>query len=247
MSNDNLPKGLPRREFLKFGAWGIIAGAVSPTILRGAPMERPTPSGMPLLSVGYADAAPSAGEAVRLQPASSILTGDIGFLSRGARLTFESFARGAKYRDRLLGGAAIDVVYPVRSYTDERMPRFRAWSFNGRQEGESVSGPISFNVPVSATGGVQLIVRRTQSDAPETAESVPRGGASSSESAAPLSLGFDSRLAKLQRGVYVIAFRETDDDVMTSWDLFRLSRRGNNLVVTPAPFSYVLMNVDYAK
>jgi hypothetical protein len=184
---------------------------------------------------------------VALRSASSILNGDVAFISRGARLTFQSFARSAKYRDRLAGGAAVDVVYPVHGFTDERMPRFRAWSFNGREEGDSVAGPIAFNVPVTATGGVELVVRRTQSDSPETASNAPRGRATAGEAAAPLSLGFDSRSAKLQRGVYVIAFRETEDDAMYGWDLFRLSRSGTNLVVTPAPFTYVLLNVDYAQ
>jgi hypothetical protein len=240
-----VPEGLPRREFLKIGTFSILAGALTPSVF-ARPLESRNPGGDPLLSIGYSENVPVTGEAVRLQSALGILAGDPTFISRGARLRFDSFSRPEKYRDRLAGGAAIDVVYPAHSYTPERLPRFRAWSFKGREDGDTASGPIAFNVPVSATDGVTMVVRRMQTEAAETAENAPRGFAADGESSAGLALGFGSKSAKLARGVYVIAFRETVDDVMTDWSLFRLAKRSTDFVVTPASFTYVVMTVDYA-
>ena len=249
MPHDKTPRiseGLPRREFLRIGTIGIVAGALTPNIFAKSRAAR-NPGGEPLLSVGYAEKIPAAGESEGLQAASSTLAGDPAFIRRGARLSIESFSRAAKYRDTLSGGAAIDVVYPANSYTPDHLPRFRAWSFAGREEGDTASGPIAFDVPVTATDGVQLVIRRMNLEVAETVANTPRGGALSDESSAVLSLGSDSRSAKLQRGAYVIAFREGFDDVVTSWNLFSLSNRAGQFVVTPAPFTYLVMTIDYAK
>jgi hypothetical protein len=236
----------PRREFLKVTTFGIVAGALNPGILSAARLLKRNPGGEPLLAIGFAENAPKAGESVALQSASSLLTGDPTFISRGVRLTFDSFSRAPKYRDQLAGGAAVDVIFPANSYTPDKLPRFRAWSFLGREDGDTASGPISFTVPVTATDGLQLVVRRTSREDVETAKNSPRGSATGDESAAPFIFGTDSRFAKLQRGVYVLAFRETVDDVVAGWSPFRLTNRNGALALNPVTVSHVVVSVDYA-
>jgi len=236
----------PRREFLKVTALGIVAGALNPSVASAARLLTRNPGGEPLLAIGFAENAPQAGQSVALQSASSVLTGDPTFISRGARVTIASFTRAAKYRDQLEGGAAIDVVYPASSYTPERLPRFQAWSFASRESGDTAGGAVSFKVPVTATDGLQLVLRRVSREGPETAQNMPRGAARSDESGATFILGTDSRFAKLQRGVYVIAFRETVDDVVAGWSPFRLSNRDGALALAPATISHVVLSIDYA-
>ncbi|HKB79022.1 MAG TPA: hypothetical protein VKH35_04835 [Thermoanaerobaculia bacterium] len=240
---------LPRREFLKLGSLttlGFMAGAFRPALLQAMPLESRNPGDRPLLAVAYSDALPADGESVRLVSASSMTSGDPEFISRGARLTFGSFSRLSNYRERLADGIAVDVVFPANSYTEDHLPRFRAWSFNAREDGDMVAAPISFNVPVTATDGIQLVLRRMTPGVAETAATLPRGGPKVGESSFPLRLGFGSALAKLQRGIYVIALRETVDDVNTGWNSFRLANRNGTFVLTPSPFTYLVMTIDYA-
>lgn len=249
MARSDRPCTMPRRDFLKLGSLttlGVIAGTLPMRVLRAAPLNAGSPESEPLLSVGYAEKAPQDGESVRLQAGSAMLDGDPVFLSRGARLAFQPFTRAIKYGDSLGGGMAVDVVFPVNGYTSDILPRFRACSFVGREGSDALSGRINFDVPVTATGGVQLVVRRMNPEVAETAANLPRGGAGIGESAAPLVLGFGSRNAKLQRGVYVIGVRETADDRATSWGSLRLTQQKGSLLLEPAPFTYAVMTVDYA-
>src|SRR5579884_1751136 len=183
---------IPRREFLKIASVTTLAAAVPSGFLRAMPIGAPDAAGDPLLSIGYADALPKAGDEVRVRAASSLLSGDPSFISRGARVKFSTFARAEQYRNQRANGIAVDVVFDALSYTPERLPRFRAFSFAGRESGDQASGPIAFNVPVTATGGLQLVTRRMTDGVAETAANAPRGAASESETAAKFTLSSDA-------------------------------------------------------
>ena len=227
-----------RREFLKTGsaaAIGLSAIAVSPQSLFAAAIGD---RGLrPLLSVGYAPSLPEAGESVRLVSAERVLTGDPTFISRGARVTVRSFARAERYRE-LVGGASIEAISPVIGYAPEKYPRFRAWSYSTDKNNlENVAGPIGFTLPVTATGGLQLVIRSFTSGTTETAV----------ESPIDLTLGTESGAMKLQRGVYVIVFRETAGDAVPPWTAHSLSLRNGQYVVDTRAFSYAVLTIDYAK
>ena len=225
-----------RREFLKAtsaGAIGLTAAALNPKRLFGAP--RGDRGVLPLLSIGYTPSTPESGERVRLTAADRALVGDPTFISRGARVTIRSFSRALRHQG-LPGGAAIDVVHPAIGYAPQRYPRFRAWSYSTDNDLDNVSGPIGFAVPITATHGLQFLVRRVTADTDGPAIET-----------FALTLGSEYGTMKLQRGVYVIAFRESAGDSVPAWSALSLSSNGGQLIVNTTAFSYAVMTIDYAE
>jgi hypothetical protein len=226
-----------RREFLKTGsaaAIGLSAMVSAESLFAAAPTDRMI---MPLLGVGYAPEVPEAGHSVRLAAAGKALSGDPSFISRGARVTIHSFARMRRHK-ALAGGAAIDVIHPALSYTPEKYPRFRAWAYSTDKNAvENDGGPIGFTVPVTATQGLQFVIRRVPGETDETPVEMPLA----------LTLGSETGALKLQRGVYVIAFRESFGDSVPPWSAHSVSLRNGQYVVDATAFSYAVMLIDYAK
>lgn len=226
-----------RREFLKTGsaaALGLTVFAVSPGRIFAS---EPDGRGMaPLLGVGYASSVPEPGGAVRLIPADYALAGDPTFISRGARVAIRSSSRAVR-EHRQRGGVAIDVTHPAFGYAPEKYPRFRAWSYlKDENDVDNVAGPIAFTVPVTATQGLQLVVRRVSINPDEPASEAPLS----------LTLGSASGEMKLQRGLYVVAFREGPGDSIPSWSSHSVSSEGGQLVVNTTMFSYAVLTVDFA-
>lgn len=235
-SHPQLPS-IGRRAFLKAGGFatlGVVAGAFRPSTLFAASRTRTVDHGGPLLSVGFAPLPDERNPSPRLVPANTLLFGDPAFISRSASVSVSAFNRATRYRGQP-GGIAVDAVFPALSYTPEKYPRFQAWNFAGREAGDSSSAPLRFTIPVPATQGVQFIVRRTSDGA--------------AGDATPLLLGLDSNSdsIKLQRGVYVLAFRETPADEMLSWSTYRVTEKNGAMVVNASTFSWVTLVVDYAK
>jgi len=225
-----------RREFLKTGsaaAIGLSAVAVAPQSLFAAAIgDR---AFRPLLSVGYAASVPEAGESVRLSAADKALMGDPAFISRGARVTVRSFARASRYQGNA-GGAAVDVIHPVIGYAPEKYPRFHAWAYSTDKNGlDNVSGSIGFTVPVTATQGLQFVVRAHDGDETTTGTQLA------------LTLGTAFGALKLQRGVYVVAFRESTSDSLPPWSAHSVSLKNGQLVVDTQAFSYAVLTIDYAQ
>ena len=225
-----------RREFLTTGsaaAIGLTAIALSPQSAFAA-----AKGGIdPLLSVGYASSLPTANESVRLSPAGDALAGDPTFISRGARVTVSSFKRATRYQGAL-GGAAIDVIHPAIGFARPKYPRFRAWSYStDSNHVDNVGSGIAFGTPVTATEGLQFVVRRVTASNEEPATETP----------VALTLGSSSGTMKLQRGVYVVAFREGADDSVPSWSAHSLSSREGRFVVNTTAFSYAVLTIDYAE
>ena len=225
-----------RREFLTTGsaaAIGLTAIALSPQSVLAAPKGAIDP----LLGVGYAPSLPTVGESIHLSAAGEALAGDPAFIRRGARVAVSAFKRAARYQG-VLGGTAIDVIHPAIGFARPKYPRFRAWSYStDSNHVDNVGSGITFGTPVTATEGLQFIVRRVTATKEEPATETPLA----------LTLGSASGTMKLQRGVYVVAFRESADDSAPSWNARLLSSREGQFVVDTTAFSYAVLTIDYAE
>ena len=234
------PSGVARRDFLKLGSLAVagVAGAGFPSFAFGALRKLPAS----LLSPGYAAAEPEEGAIEWLTPAERLLSGDPAFISRDARVTVRSSSRAASQNGKI-GGAAIDVVFPALGYQPESYPTYRAWTFRQDQYTYGASAGVSFRVPIEATSGLPLLFTRLKTSA--VSETAPSGVPVPDEMLR-LSLGSASNAPKLRRGIYVIAYGEDGARGVTNWSTVPITRRGNDIVVPDAQFSYVVLKIDYA-
>jgi hypothetical protein len=243
MISKRVSKPIPRREFLRISssaALGIAAsGLIDPMSLFAA-----TPN-LPLLSIGYASAIPTAGRQAPLAAAATaILSGDPSFLRRSARVKVAGFARGAKHVTDP-GGVELDAIYPVLSYRPENYPRFMAWSFNGPAADSANGGPIVFNVPVTATDGLQFLVHRLKPNSKPTDVKKPNAPDAAEQNRVQLAVNSGGD-AKLARGAYVFAFREGGDDTAPNWPRLAVANNDGFLTVPGIGLSYAVLTVDYA-
>jgi len=229
---------IPRRDFIKASsaaAVGIAAsGLFRPDVLLAA---GDAPVSLPLLGVGFT-ADDLAEKSARLIDARAALSGDPSFISRGARLTIASFGPAESRSKKSAPGAAIDAIFPVLGRDAAKFPRFQAWCYRAKDSGIE-AGSTSFTMPVTATDGIRLVVRPL-GPIGEPAPAI--------ESPFTLSLNSMSGAYKLQKGTYVVAFRDdASNDVEPNWGRLTVMRRGEKeLVVTGARFAHVVVVVDYA-
>jgi hypothetical protein len=233
MSSSPLSSSMDRRRFLSTTAIGITGLALAHKDAFAA-----AGGGLsPLLSIGFAPALPAAGTSVRLADAASLYLPDPSFLSSGARVAVAGSARGAKHLGEP-GGVAVDAAMPLLG----RAPaRFRFWS----AAGNGASGNLSFTVPVVATSGIDFVARRMKASTKkeETATTAP-----ADVDPVPFTLSLGSAPGpKLQRGVYVVALRESASDVLTDWSRFGIAAEGGAYSIPGAGFAYVILKIDYAK
>ena len=182
-----------------------------------------------VLSVGFAEL-PAPGQSVRLAAAERVLAGDPAFISRGARMSVSSYRRAAKY-DGKPGGHSLAAIFPALGYEPSRYPRFGAWSYSGHGATDNGRRAVRFNMPVTATQGVQLAVQQ-----------IAGGG----ETRLALTLTSSSDALKLQRGAYVIGLRESPSDALPAWSALSLRRVDDGFAVDTTAFSYIVVTVDYA-
>jgi len=218
---------MDRRRFLTTAAIGVTGFALNHKNVLAAAAT----GFSPLISIGFAPALPPNGTSVRLGDAASILMPDPTFLSHGARVTVAGSARAAKHASDP-GGVAVDAVLAKR---------FRFWSVadNGR------SGNLSFVVPVVATSGINFVARRmkqtTKKD--ETSASAP-----ADVDPAPFTLSLGSAAGpKLQRGVYVVALRESATETIGDWSALSIVADRGAYSVAGAAVAWVILAIDYAK
>lgn len=230
MSN---PSSMDRRRFLTTTAMGVTAIALG----RESAFAAASGSFVPLMSIGFASALPANGAFTRLADAASLYLPDPAFLSRGARVTVAGSARGAKHQSEP-GGVAVDAVMP----TLHPVPaRFRFWS--AAENG--TSGNLSFVVPVIATSGINLIARRMKQTTKkeETSSTAP-----ADVDPAPFTLSLGSAAGpKLQRGVYVVALRESATETLSDWSAFSIVANRGAYSISGAAFAWVILKIDYAK
>jgi len=230
MSN---PASMDRRRFLTTTAMGVTAIALT----REPAFAAASGSFVPLISIGFASALPANGTFVRLSSAGSLYLPDPTFLSRGARVTVVGSARGAKHVAEP-GGVAVDAIMPTLG----RAPaRFRFW---GAAE-TGTSGNLSFTVPVVATSGINFVARRMKQSTKKD-ELSPTAPADLDPTPFTLSLG-SAAGPKLQRGIYVVALRESASETLSDWSAFSIVANQGAYSVAGAGFAWVILKIDYAK
>ena len=232
-------KKLPRREFLRISSV-VVAGTAAAGLIDGSPLLaaiRAASPLLPLLSVGYVDSVPEDGSPARLRYAADLASGDPGFIRSSARIAISSYVRNANFRGQD-GGFEVDAIFPVLNYEPERYPRFRSWMAVENGGVESTSPGARFTIPVTSTGGAQFVVKRLR---------IGSQPSTSDEALLPLSIGVESGTIKLQRGVYVVAFRESLGEAEPNWYGLTIRSTNGALSIPDAGFSYVIITVDYAQ
>jgi hypothetical protein len=232
MSTSPLSAFMDRRRFLATGckaAAGVTALALTQKGIFAA-----TSGFTPLMSIGFAPALPAEGNAVRLADAASLYLPDPTFISRGARVSVVASARGARHVNDA-DGIAVDAAMPAYGN-----PRFRFWS----AAGNSVGGNLGFTVPVLAASGINFVARRvkqtTKKD--ETATAPP-----ADVDPVPFTLSLGGVAGpKLQRGVYVVALRESASETIADWGRFSIASSNGAFSVAGADFAWVMLKIDYA-
>ena len=223
-----------RRDFLKLTSVSIVGVTVAgawPTFAFAKSASSP-------LSVGYASSMPEDGGRRSLIAAESMLVGDPAFLSHDARVTIRSSFRSVA-ATKQLDSVSIDVVFPELGADAKSYPSFRAWSCGSDGARHLSSRRVSFRVPMDGMNGMQINFVREASAATKN----PNAG--HPDGTVFFGLGSSSGQPKLQRGIYVVAYRETNDDVDPVWSRLDLTRRGNDLAVSGGALSYMIFSVDY--
>jgi hypothetical protein len=234
--------GIPRREFLRVSSAAAIGVAV--VTMSDGKLFAATSSGIvPLMDVGYAPSLPAAAFSVSLSSADSILSPDPRFISTGARIAVVGAKRAERHQNAP-GGIGVDALFATNHRQPDNPLHFKFFSVNGGADADTISGPVSFNMPVPSTSGVTLMVRRQRATPSPEASATPPP-IESEVSPLTLSLG-NVAGPKLARGVYVLAFREENSDSMSNWSRLSLAHSDSGYYISGATFSYVLLNVDYA-
>lgn len=237
MKSRGVQGAMPRREFLRMSATAAVGLAAS-GLITPQRMFAATVDGLPLLSVGFAGAFPEPQTRVQLSDASSILSSDPSFLARRAHVTVLGYGRSEK-TDMPNSAIELAAIYPALSRNPEQYPRFTAWQFQTNGATKSEGGCIQFTMPVT-TDGLQFDVR----EMPKRNE---KGEVLGTPRTSRLAFGLGSESAiKLQRGVYVIAFRESSSDSVPSWSRFSVQNENGFLTVPQLGVTYAVIRIDYA-
>jgi hypothetical protein len=243
-SEDARKPALDRREFVKIGSLAAVSLALPTGLLHAAPST----TGLPILSVGYCDRVPEfTGQAYQLRSAQDLLLGDPAFLSRSARIRIGTFARATRFVD-LPGAVDLDVVFPSFGFEPDSYPRVQAWAFRHAGRMQSKPGSASMIVPVTSTEGLQMFFRRPAAARGRAVRTGAQPAAETSSSTLRLETGATASVLKLQRGVYVVALREADDQREPNWNSQVLSRNNAGLVLNSvATFSHLFITIEYAE
>ena len=242
MKSRRVSRLLPRREFLRLSATAALGVAAS-GLIDPARLLADSTETLPLLSIGFAEL-PESGARTRLGAADSMLISDPSFLGRGAAVKIAGFGRGSR-TDIQNGGIQFDAVYPVFSRSSDRYPRFNAWNLDTRDGVRTEGNRVRFTMPVTATGGLQFLIHR-RADVTPVDPTKPAAPSVSQQNQVSLSLSSGSG-PKLQRGVYVFAFRESVSDSAPAWSRYAVENDNGVLSVPGLDVSYVVVHIDYAR
>src|ERR1043165_5133796 len=130
------------------------------------------------------------------------------------------------------GGVPVDAVMSKR---------FRFWS----AADNGPSGNLSFTTQAVATSGIDFIARRMK-DTTKKEETSTTAPADIDPAPFTLSLG-SAAGPKLQRGVYVVALRESASEIITDWSRFAIAAANGVYTIPGADFAWVILKIDYAK
>ena len=247
MKANGVSQPLARREFLRISSTAVIGIADSGFLNPKALLAAATASSafQPLLSIGFAPSLPEVGSSVVLGSADSLLMPDPLFISRGARVTVHGSGRAPKQKNAP-GSLFLDAVFPAKSGAAADDRRFRFWSMSGRNDSDSFSGNVSFNVPVLATTGLSFLARyKRPAIVTEAASNTPPP---LEQDNAPFTLSLGGVAGpKLQRGVYVVALRESADESSPNWSRLRVANNNGSIGLSGASFAYVILEVAYGE
>jgi hypothetical protein len=249
---------LERRGFLRLSSvamFGIATTGLADTAVQGVKSVF-LPEKLPLMSIGYAKTFDGANE--RMIPAERISSGDHAFADGGVRLRIAGFWRAPQHRGTPLS-IAVNVHYPDAP--------FIAWSSASRGSALTSGSPIGATIPIDTTHALQISIDSLTAR-PSMVRSITRRVLNSGDdqprveqSIATIGFGSSDAPAKLRRGVYVLAIRESDRDVTPDWSSIRWSSAESGMTANgdgplrvasvigsnPAPFSYVVLTTDYAR
>jgi hypothetical protein len=237
-----ISRPIPRREFLRLSATAAVgvaaSGLIEPSRLLAAGNDT-----LPLLSIGFA-AMPEPGTRKYLADAGSMLMSDGAFLSHRAEVRIAGSGTGAR-SDVQNGSIVFDVVYPVLSRKPEDYPHFNAWSLHAENGVRTVSNGVRFSMPVTAKDGLQFLIHRQDAGTKSDDPTKPAAPSATQQSRVSLSLASGDG-PKLQRGVYVIALRESAADRAPYWQGLVVENNNGHFVVPNIAVSHLILTVDYA-
>jgi hypothetical protein len=246
-----------RRDFLRLSsvaAVGVAASAFADDAVQSI-TESLMPRPLPLMGVGYWNGTFAEPSSHRLVNAEHLSSGDRAFIKSGARVRIAGFWRAPQHENEPLT-VGVNVHFAVAGAPDGRAP-FIAWASVSPAR---TAGPTTFTVPVDALNPIELSV--------DTATRVASSGPlhrdlpqpTRAESFLRIGTGGDD-IAKLRRGVYFVAVRESSKDPRPDWSSIHvvapkdgvLSPKGSGPLYAETlfgrravPFSYVVLTTDYA-
>lgn len=230
-----------RRSFLKVSSAAIATATFAPRLLAGDETPR-------RLVVGYAPL----DEPDRVADASTVGSGDGGFITRGARLSLSGLV-GAAATSRVARAVELVVNYTYSDGAERKEAPFVAWGCNAATGCQG--NPISFTVPVDEEQRISISIR-TQRNVAKAGVSTSRrravGGPSEpmNESHPVFLTLLSEEGTKLRRGHYVIVpIFEGDRD--PAWYAYNVAMvEGRRTLVDgagrPAAFEHFVVQIDYA-
>jgi hypothetical protein len=260
---------MERRRFLVLGSAAAVAfaarGVSAAVATSPAAAELPT-----FLSVAFVDGLDrraSAFGGASIVGGDSMTAGDPGFISRSAKVAVLGMWRSQNRRSAV--GLALKAYYPTAPYMNGDVPYF-AWSHISRSTSDR-QHQTHFRIPIDEAGlrlEIETAVPRGNSALAEAIrnrvttndqDSRPRARAALAQlkNVAALSIGVDRGSSKLRPGTYVLALMPAG--VATpNWSNVRYTPANMNtgsgplsvrgvLGETPAPFDYVVVDVDFAQ
>lgn len=229
---------MPRRAFLAWGS-ALAAGAFGGRMFRlpALPVTGSTGAQPAGIAIGYG--APLMTEAADLVEAQTLSAGDAEFVRHGARVSILGLeGLEAALASDGLKSLSLDVSYPHPDGGEALL--VHAWHF--------ASGPVrhvspgnSFVVPVGHHSGLSLVLEAEDASGTST------------RSVCQFTVGGETDLPKLQRGIYVLAPSDSTAWQGLGWTMAedgrpRLVRRSAlGGALAGVEFPCLAMTVDYAR
>jgi hypothetical protein len=252
---------IQRRDFLRLGSVAAVGIATSAMAgdLAGSVTGVLAPQSLPLLSIGFLDGSLQA-SGRRVVAAESLSSGDRDFLRAGAALRIAGFWRAETHRATPLS-IGVNVHYPNADAPEGRTGVL-AWACSSHGRTASAGRTRRLAMPVDETHQIELSVdgRSHDSGMVKLLKNRLSGEGSApkvEETFARLSLSTAGG-AKLRRGVYFLAVRESPGDRAPNWSAVRAQAPGSDELVTgsggplvdllgrPVSFSYVVLSAEPA-
>ena len=236
-----------RRDFLRLGGVamvGIATTAVAENTAHGIASAFITQP-LPILGIGYCN--PESAHPDRVIAAEHLSSGDSRFRDRAVSLGVRSFHRAEQHE-----GSPLSVGLNIHFKDDAR---FIAWRSAARGSRRTNGSPLKALVAVDENDTLTLSLDSMTQTSPLARRVLGNEETRIEESVATLGFGSSSSHAKLRRGIYIVAFRESARDAAPSWGSLRYDstsaasplRAATVIGSRPAPFSYMILSAEYGE